>query len=417
MLIDHKGESATDEAIRRAQKLVKTGHTHTPNLEKLGWAYIAKARSSRDEGFYHLAEACAQAIEESDAAPHGAIPSEALLLRGHVASNFHRFAEAEKLATELVARRNLPYDLLLLGDAQMEQGKIEEAIASYQRGVDLKPGLQSYARVGWMRWLIGDLPGAIEATELATEAASPSDPESLAWVRTRLAQFRLAAGDLDGAQRDLDVAAAALPDHPPTLLIAGRLALARNTPESALEPLRRAAEAEPLPDFLWTHAEALLECGQVEMAKAVEDEIVKNGPRDDPRTCSLFLSTRRGDAGKALALSLAEEELKNRADFFTRDALAWALHANGRTAEALEQIDLALSGGTVDARLFLHAAAITKAAGESQESADWAALARQHAFTLLPSERRLLASLESNLPVSVSSAAESKNQAIKLATP
>lgn len=415
VLVPHVGDTATDETIRRAQDLVRTGHNRTANLENLGWAYIAKARTSRDEGFYHLAEACARAIEETSMAPDGSSPSEALLLRGHVAANFHRFAEAEQIASELVARRGLPFDHLLLGDARMEQGKIEAAIASYQTGVDLKPGLQSYARVGWMRWLIGDLPGAIEATELAARAASPSDPESLAWVRTRLGHFRLVAGDPEGARSEIAFALGALPDYPPALLLQSRLALAEGNAGLAVETLRDAVEIEPLPDFLWAYAEALREDGQEKEAKEIEAEIAETGPRDDPRTCSLFLSTRGLDAGAALAL--AEEELKNRSDFFTRDALAWALHANGRSEEALREIDLALSGGTVDARLFLHAAVIARAVGELDESADWAALARAHHHTLLPSERRLLASFDSNLTASESSAADSPNQPIKQTTP
>ncbi len=394
VLVPHEGDAATDHAIRRAQERVAAGPLRNANLEALGWAYIAKARTSRDEGFYHLAEACARAIETT---AEGITP-EALLLRGHVASTFHHFAEAESLALELVTRRGLPYDHLLLGDARMEQGKIEEAIASYQTGVDLKPGLQSYARVGWMRWLIGDLPGAIEATELAASAASPRDPESLAWVRTRLGHFRLLSGDPAGAGRELGAALGALPDYPPALLLQGRLALAEGKADMAVAALQRAVEIEPLPDLLWTYAEALRETGQAEKADAVETQIAVAGPRDDPRTCALFLATRGRDV--AVALTLAEAELKNRADYFTHDALAWALHANGRSEEALAEIDLALAGDTVDARLFLHAAVISKAVGELDESADWRALARAHWHILLPSERRLLASLDKNLPAS-----------------
>lgn len=396
VLVPHPGDDERDEAIRRAQARVGTGHQIEAALGQLGWAYVAKARASRDEGYYRLAQACAEAIIEETASTSESRPPEALLLLGHVAATFHRFAEAEAIAAELVQRRGLPFDHLLLGDALMEQGKIEEAIASYQTGVDLKPGLQSYARVGWMRWLIGDLEGAIEATELAAGAASPRDRESIAWVRSRLGHFRMLSGDPEGAKKELAIALAALADYPPALVLEAKLALADGDAAAAIAGLRRTVAIEPLPEPLWLLAEALTEAGQHDEAKAVFEELARTGERSDPRTHALFLATtgRSPDS----ALRLAEAELKERADYFTRDALAWALFANGRIAEARVEMDRALAGGTIDARLFFHAAMIANAAGETAEAADWIASARDLQASLLPSERRALAQLAKNLP-------------------
>jgi tetratricopeptide (TPR) repeat protein len=396
VLVPHEGDSEADLTIRRAQTRVGTGQQIEAALGQLGWAYVAKARTSRDEGYYRLAQACAEAIIEETGSSLDSRPPEALLLLGHVAATFHRFAEAEAIAAELVQRRGLPFDHLLLGDALMEQGKIEEAIASYQTGVDLKPGLQSYARVGWMRWLIGDLEGAIEATELAAGAASPRDRESIAWVRSRLGHFRMLSGDPEGAKKELGIALTSLADYPPALLLEAKLSLAAGDPETAIASLRRAVAIEPLPEPLWLLAEALTEAGQDDEAKAVLDELARTGERGDPRTHALFLATT--GRSPEIALRLAEAELKERADYFTRDALAWALFANGRVAEARTEMDLALAGGTIDARLFFHAALIANAAGESAEAADWIASARDLQASLLPSERRALAQLAKNLP-------------------
>lgn len=396
VLVPHPGGDERDEAIRRAQARVGTGQQIGAALGHLGWAYVAKARASRDEGYYRLAQACAEAIIEEAGASIDSRPPEALLLLGHVAATFHRFSEAETIAAELVQRRGLPIDHLLLGDALMEQGRIEEAIASYQTGVDLKPGLQSYARVGWMRWLIGDLEGAIEATELAAGATSPRDRESIAWVRSRLGHFRMLSGDPEGAKKELAIALAALADYPPALLLEAKLALADGDHGTAITSLRRTVAIEPLPEPLWLLAETLTEAGQDEEAKAVFDELARTGERGDPRTHALFLATtgRSPDT----ALRLAGAELKERADFFTRDALAWALFANGRIAEARVEMDLALAGGTIDPRLFFHAAVIANAAGETAEAADWIASTRDLEASLLPSERRALEGLANTLP-------------------
>jgi hypothetical protein len=53
-------------------------------------------------------------------------------------------------------------------------------------------------------------------------------------------------------------------------------------------------------------------------------------------------------------------------------------------------MDLAVREGTEDGRLFLHAAMIAAAVGETVESGDWLAAASDLRHTLLPSEQRLL---------------------------
>ena len=90
--------------------------------------------------------------------------------------------------------------------------------------------------------------------------------------------------------------------------------------------------------------------------REVEAKIIDRGATEDPRAFSLFLATRGENVEQAV--QLAQQELTNRGDVFTHDALAWALAVAGRTAEATTYINQALSEGTVDARLFLHAGII-----------------------------------------------------------
>ena len=61
----------------------------------------------------------------------------------------------------LVVQRTFPLDYGLLGDAVLEQGSLDEAAIAYQCMVDLRPDLQSYSRVAHLRWLKGDVDGAI----------------------------------------------------------------------------------------------------------------------------------------------------------------------------------------------------------------------------------------------------------------
>src|SRR5262249_20946119 len=84
-----------------------------------------------------------------------------------------------------------------------------------------------------------------------------------------------------------------------------------------------------------------------------------------------------------------ERELKDRADVFTHDALAWALFKADRPEEAWDSMERALAEGTQDARLFLHAAVIAARLGR-EDVGRWLTRTRELERLLLPSERRHL---------------------------
>ena len=83
--------------------------------------------------------------------------------------------------------------------------------------------------------------------------------------------------------------------------------------------------------------------------------------RLDPRSLSLFYSSR--DRGPDRALELALRESGTRGGVYTEDALGWALYRNGRFSEALQHSEQALALGTRDALLWFHHGAIQLALG------------------------------------------------------
>jgi tetratricopeptide (TPR) repeat protein len=389
-LAPHDGDGPLDKEIRRFQEQVRDGQNRNAALERLGWAFVAKARGSFDSGFYKLAEACANVLDsESPGCP------EALLLRGHVFQNLHRFKEAELLARELVARCGLSFDFGLLGDTLMEQGRIKEAVTAYQSMVDIRPDLQSYSRIAHVRWLTGDLEGAIEMMKAAASASSSTDADSAAWVHSRLAALELQADETKEARRNCEAALELRPDYPPALLFRGKMLLAGDDTDAAITDLERAAQQNPLPEYQWTLAEALRAAGREPEAEELESRLSRHGATDDPRTYSLYLATRGKDAG--LAVRLATCELEQRKDVFTHDALAWALAAAGQIEEASVHMDRALAEGTQDARLFFHGAAIATRAGRTEDAMKWFARATAMMDLLLPSERDQLLKLPASL--------------------
>lgn len=401
-----EGAEKEDLEIIRLQNKVRTTSDSTGWMEQLGWAFVQKARVSFDPGYYKLAEQCALCLEISKPGC-----AEALLLRAHVLNNLHQFKEAEALARELVKSRGLHFDYGVLGDALMEQGKLDQAVVAYQAMMDQKPSPQAYSRAAHIRWLKGDLPGAIELMSWAAGASSPRDPESAAWTRVRLARYEWQAGDSKRALELIDEALELQPQYPPALLERGRVLLSSDKALEAQELLKRAVAFNPLPEYRWTLSEALRVADRVDEAKAVEAELKRRGATDDPRTLSLYLATRGEDV--AIALRLAQAELQTRADVFTLDALAWAWLANGSSAQAWIFAQRALADGTQDGRLFLHASVIAAAAGQREKAAAYLAKATSMQQMLLPSERKVLVVTQTFNPISESTDIETDQQLTK----
>jgi tetratricopeptide (TPR) repeat protein len=369
----------TDRDIARLQEQSRREPNPRQALEQLGYRYVARARVANDPGDYKLAEKTAECIESTS--PDDA---SALLLRGHVLHQLHRFREAEQIARRLTVKRQFVLDYGLLGDVLMEQGRLTEAAQAYQKMIDIKPFYQSYARASHLRWLKGDLDGAIELIRKAIAAASPRDPESIAWAYTRLAGYELQRARLADAARAADSALSYQPDYAAALLMRGRVFLAMKKTADAVAAFSRAAQLNPLPEYQWALGDALRLHGDHEQADLVERELTSRGAEADARTVALFLATRRAAVTQAIAL--AERELQTRADIFSLDALAWSLAAAGRTAEAQVTMTRALAEGTEDGRLFLHAGVIAAAGDRRAEARKWLKKAEALRSTLLPSE-------------------------------
>jgi tetratricopeptide (TPR) repeat protein len=383
VLASLQGNAPIDNEIARQQTLIRNGSTS--GLERLGWTFVKKARLTFDASYYILAEQCAQCMEAS-----GAKGPDTLLLSAHALQSLHRFHEAETVARELVSMRERPFDYGVLGDVLVDQGKVREGAAAYQKMIDLRPDLQSYARAAHVRWLTGDLNGAIELMRLAVSGSSPNDAEAAAWAYTRLSLYQLQQGATKQALESCGAALSLQSDYAPAMLARGRILLTLDHPADAVVELQRAAELNPLPEYQWALADALALTGDRDRAKEVESQIFERGATEDPRAFSLYLATRAENVEHAV--HLAQHEFTCRGDVFTHDALAWALAVAGRPTEAQLHMRQALSEGTVDARLFLHAGVIAARNNNITEAKQWLRKASSIQQMLLPSERKLLAS-------------------------
>jgi tetratricopeptide (TPR) repeat protein len=379
-LVPHKGEEKIDRQIKQFQNQVRANRDRIENLKRLGWAFVTKARLSYDPGYYKLAEQCSRCVqwEKVD-------DLDALLLQGHVWQSMHRFKQAEPVVRRLAALRGDALSYGLLGDVLMEQGKLREAAISYQKMIDRRPNPEAYTRVAHLRWLKGDLEGAIEAINFAITGGGNGAPEPTAWAYTRLGLYEFQAGEVQRAANAAETALQFTGSYAPALLLRGRILLAQGKGVEAVDTLQRAAALTELPEYQWTLADALLDCAQSQAAIAVENSLCQRGASADPRTFALYLATRKERTQEAL--KLAQDELKTRADVLTLDALAWALYAERNYSQAREYSRKALSEGTEDARLFYHAACINLASGDSGEARKLFLQGDAIKQMLLPSER------------------------------
>jgi len=381
ILAPQSGSNAIDRKIALLQQRIEATAHPASLLDRLGWTFVEKARLTHDAGYYKLAELCAQVMEPADS------PT-ALLLLGHARQSLHDFAGAEAAARLLVEKSPSAPAFGLLGDTLLDRGQLDEAAAAYAEMASRSTGLPAFSRLAQVHWWKGDLSGAIEFMQQAAVNGSSRDPEAIAWVRVKLGFWQMESGEREAALKSAREAKELVGDYSPALLLEGRLLLAAGRAGEAIVPLQIAADATRLPEYQWALVDGLEMSGQPEAAEKLGKLIRTRGAVSDPRTLSLFLATRGEETARAVAL--AREEMQNRQDIFTHDALAWALLANGQTAEAAREMQKALAAGTRDARLFLHAALIAAATGDGPAASRWQDLAEEFSQSLLPSEKTRL---------------------------
>jgi tetratricopeptide (TPR) repeat protein len=363
------GSSATTGADKQLDDLQQTVRANPAKDESwvlLGRAWVRKARESNDPGFYLNADACAGVVLDRN--PDFSM---ALDLRGLVLLNGHKFAEAQDLAAKILAKH--PDDPMAWGtssDALLEMGRYDEATNAAQKMVDLKPNLPSYSRASHLQWLRGDVVNAKSTVKAALDSGRDvkRDPEPGAWVLVQAAMIFWHEGDFEGSEAGFDKALERIGDYAPANVGKGRVAMAKGDYRRAAELFDRAYKASPLVETAWLLGDARERAGDAEGAEKAYAQVDRDGKKTDPRTLSLFLSTKNKNAEEAL--KLAREEYASRKDVITEDALAWALYRNGKLDEAKASITKARRLGTPDARLVYHEGAIRLAAGETKKGKD-----------------------------------------------
>jgi tetratricopeptide (TPR) repeat protein len=181
-------------------------------------------------------------------------------------------------------------------------------------------------------------------------------------VLTHLAHLRLLTGQLEAADRLLAEALRQFPDYHYAFFHLAKLRSMQGRHAEAADLLRRRYQSAPHPENLFDLAVALQHSGRrSEAAQAFRDFEAAAGAESESadnanRELIFYYTDYSGQPQRALAV--AHRELARRRDVHTLDAAAWALHRNGRHADARREIEAALKVGVRDPRIFYHAGVI-----------------------------------------------------------
>ncbi|QSQ15519.1 tetratricopeptide repeat protein [Myxococcus landrumensis] len=278
----------------------------------------------------------------------------------------HRFRELRDAAAGL-AEQSPPdaFFVGLLGDAELELGRYDEAEAAYQRMMDLKPSHATYTRVGYLRLLLGDVDGAISVLKLAADSVDRRDGDSVARALCELGDAYLAKGSPDTAFEYFTVALTHSPALDRAHVGRGHVLRSRGQPEAAAEEYRVAVASRPRAGHRAFLADALAAAGHEEEARAESTRAVHD-VADDAREHARLLLEQGGDLAQAEAL--ARQEMTHRQDVFTQAVLAHALVSAGKVEEARPLAAAAVRLGTRNARLH-HVAGLVEAASGNRDAA------------------------------------------------
>ena len=336
---------------------------HYQNL--LAGAYIQKVRESMDYSYLDRASQILNNVLAADTKNY-----EAARLRTEIALERHDFKVAAEYSRKLTEwAPGDSWNWGTLGDAMTELGDYDKAADAYQKMVNLRPDLSSYNRAAYFRFLYNDPENAIKIMKLAISAGSPV-AENTAWCEVELGKIYLKTNNVKDAAQSFQSALRRFPGYHPALAGLAQTFAALQEWKPAIDNMKRAQAATPLPDYAAALYDYYTASGEPkEAAKQkdliqVIDQVGQAAKEKANRNIAIIYADH--DWNLPRALELAKNELEVRGDIYTYDALAWAQYKNGKYPEAAESMKKAMKLQTPEPTFKHHAELIAKAMENSK---------------------------------------------------
>ncbi|MFF0781932.1 tetratricopeptide repeat protein [Streptomyces sp. NPDC003720] len=361
------GGGNLDAAVTALQAHLRSQPRDHGGWATLGLAYVEQARTKGDPARYPQAQ---KALERSlELAPGN---DQALAGRAALAAARHDFTGALGYADRAL-RRN-PYGERALCsriDALVELGRYAEASRAADTADERRPGVPVFTRYAYVRELRGDVPAARRVLRQALDAAA--SPGDVAYVAAQLGQLAWNQGRYASALDYYSRALAADDTYLPALEGRARAQAASGHRDEAIRGLRSVVARYPLPGPLVALGELYEARGAAgDRARAREQYALVDAwtalARANGVDADLDTALAAADHGdKAAALRAARAEWARRHTVHTADALAWALHVNGRDEQALPLARRATATGYRNAAFLHHRGMIELAAGRTAD--------------------------------------------------
>lgn len=357
----------TDRVISDMQARLKSEPGDYKAHASLGVAYQQKARETNDPAYYTEAEkSFIQALQLKPDDYNSLAGMGALELSRH---NFTSALDWANRAQRVIPDKAYAYGVA--GDAHIELGNYDDAVAAFQKMVDLRPDLSSYARVSYARELHGDVDGAIQAMQQAVAAGGPA-AENTAWCRVQLGHLFFNSNRLDDAEKTYADALAGYPGYTHAQAGLAQVRWAQGKTAEAIDLYKQANASVPLPQYIAALGDIYASTGdkqaateQYDLVRYIYDLQRKGGVVVDIEQAAFYADH---DMHLDEALKLVQTAAQGRNDVNTLDTLAWALYKNGRYEEALSAQRKAMRLGTRNAAFYYHLGMIQKALGMTDEA-------------------------------------------------
>jgi tetratricopeptide (TPR) repeat protein len=352
-----------EEQVAFWQARVDANPTDYLSTTSLGNSLLSLAKASGDLALYPEAEAvfgAALALNPEHPA--------ALLGLGAARGAQHDFGTQLALAERVLATD--PDDesaRVAVADAKLELGDPAAAEDTYHALAGIERSAPIASRLAKTAWLRGDTAEAVRLSEEAIDLSAELElaPEQASYYFFQLATFSYRDGDIERARRAVDRSVEIDPENLGALELEPKVSIAEGDLSAATAGYEELLEISPAADLhgelaklyaaTGRHAEAQQ---QIEIGLALGRSQVGLYPAERRHLADFF-----GTYDPALALTLAQEDIATRQDVGAFDTLAWALHQNGRHAEARETIMRALDTGIRDTAVYFHAGMIEDALG------------------------------------------------------
>ena len=383
--------------IAQLQDRLRRNSEDSAAYAQLGLALLQHVRETADPTGYTRAEAAFTEALKRDAQSFDAV-----IGQGALALARHEFTAALRWGER--AQTINPYSAQvygIIGDAQVELGQYDAAVATIQKMVDTRPDLSSYSRVSYQRELHGDVAGARMAMQQAVEAGNPA-AEQTHWAAVQLGHLYFSSGDFERAEATYRQVLELRPDYVYAVAGIARVQAARGEFQAAIDAYRTIATRLPLPEFAIALGELYEVAEQQEAARRQYDlvRVIQQLNAESGVDVDLELALFDIDHGADVAQALvrARAAYTQRPTVYAADVLAWALYHTHQYVEARRYSAEALRLGTRDAALHYHAGMIAHALQDRDGAGRHLkeALAINPAFSVryASQARQLLAQLE-----------------------